>query len=176
MSNVVDIRFVGIEEMLRKFGDLARLGIGSTMQKALVLFTGDIVREQLRGRPGLIYQKGALARSFHASVKGDGENIVGRVGSSSVYARIHQYGGVIRPKKAKFLAFKIHTGTRIFSKSGERLKKGVRQYSPMIFTKQVTIPKRLRVLEAFKTQGVARVRNALNRLMEQVLFNKGTGI
>ncbi len=38
------------------------------------------------------------------------------VGTSKVYAAIHQFGGVIKPKKGKFLVFEIG-GKKIFAKS-----------------------------------------------------------
>ncbi len=46
----------------------------------------------------------------------------GRVGTPVVYGPIHEFGGVIRPKKAKFLSFQLN--------------------GKWIRTKQVTIPKR----------------------------------
>ena len=63
-----------------------------------------------------------LQRSVKSIVKWLGNKISGRVGSPLVYAAIHEYGGIIRPKNAKYLVFQID--------------------SKWIRTKKVTIPKR----------------------------------
>lgn len=47
---------------------------------------------------------GALARSIDYELVG---KYAARIGSNLVYARIHELGGVIRPKKAKALRFRV---------------------------------------------------------------------
>jgi len=63
-----------------------------------------------------------LQQSVKSMVTRSITGVSGRVGSPVVYAAIHEYGGIIRPKNAKFLMFQIN-GT-------------------WIRTKQVTMPKR----------------------------------
>jgi len=55
----------------------------------------------------LKYHTHRLQQSVKTSVNTTGNTVVGRVGSPVVYAAIHEYGGIIRPKKAKYLTFQI---------------------------------------------------------------------
>lgn len=71
-----------------------------------------------------------LQRSVKSDVKQNGTQVTGRVGSPVVYAAIHEFGGIIKPKKAKYLVFQIN-----------------RQW---IRTKQVTMPKREWLLKSFQ--------------------------
>lgn len=63
-----------------------------------------------------------LQKSVKSIVTWLGNKISGRVGSPVVYAAIHEYGGIIRPKNAKYLVFRIE--------------------GKWIRTKKVTMPKR----------------------------------
>jgi phage gpG-like protein len=49
---------------------------------------------------------GDLSRSIAVKIEDGG--MTGRIGTNKVYARIQEYGGVIVPKRAKFLAFKVN--------------------------------------------------------------------
>jgi phage gpG-like protein len=49
-----------------------------------------------------------LQRSVKSTVNRIGTTVTGRVGSPEAYAAIHEYGGIIRPKNAKFLVFQIN--------------------------------------------------------------------
>lgn len=57
-----------------------------------------------------------LQSSVKSDVRTNGKTVVGRVGSPVVYAAIHEFGGVIRPKNFKFLHFFIG-GKEVFAKS-----------------------------------------------------------
>jgi phage gpG-like protein len=70
----------------------------------------------------LNYRTHRLQQSVKSIVYPAYSFVRGRVGSPVVYAAIHEFGGVIRPKKAKFLSFQID--------------------GKWIRTKQVTMPKR----------------------------------
>jgi phage gpG-like protein len=79
-----------------------------------------------------------LQKSVKTSVERKGlfgGEIVGRVGSPVVYAAIHEYGGIIKPKKGKYLVFQIGDKT--------------------IFTKKVTMPKRPWLSESAKDKAEA---------------------
>ena len=67
-------------------------------------------RERLRGRPGLRQRHGqaGLAGSFGFEIVGmdlDSMQLVNY--STSRYARIHEHGGIIRPKRANFLTIPL---------------------------------------------------------------------
>lgn len=65
------------------------------------------------GRGGKTLQKtGELRSSIDYAVTQDGV----LVGSNKKYARIHQEGGTIRPKKGKYLKFKGRDGKDVFVK------------------------------------------------------------
>jgi phage gpG-like protein len=51
---------------------------------------------------------GLLRRSIHTTVKPEGSSVTGTIGSDVVYARIHEYGGTIVPRTAKWLQFKVN--------------------------------------------------------------------
>lgn len=51
--------------------------------------------------------KGQLKKSIASQIQGD--TVI--VGTNKEYARIHQFGGVIKPKKGKYLKFKNPDGT-----------------------------------------------------------------
>jgi len=65
------------------------------------------LRAQLEGGQTLS-DVGRLRRSF--SYKATPEGFI--VGSNVRYAAIHQYGGVIRPRRAKYLKFRLAGGSR----------------------------------------------------------------
>jgi len=62
--------------------------------------------DYLSGR-ALQRRTGRLRNSITTSVVIEGNRVVGRIGSNVVYARIHELGGVIRPKTAKALRFQV---------------------------------------------------------------------
>lgn len=68
---------------------------------------------QLRGRPGIIQRHGqaGLAGSFAYVVQGDTINTLqASVFSTSRYARVHEFGATIVPKRAKYLRFQLPDG------------------------------------------------------------------
>lgn len=81
------------------------------------------------GKP--LQDTGRLRSSFSYQPRPNGFTI----GTNFIGANVHQYGATIRPKRAKFLAFrgKIH---------GRR-----RRTTDLIFAKEVTIPRRQMVPE-----------------------------
>lgn len=56
----------------------------------------------------LNYGTHRLQRSVKSRVSSRGDKFIGVVGSPVVYAAIHEYGGVIRPKNSKYLTFQIN--------------------------------------------------------------------
>lgn len=101
------------------------------MERGMRLYSAHIQKTQMSGRPGLNVQTGNLRRSWHVKRL---PSMGVRLATSAIYARIHQYGGVIRARSKPFLVFHI-PGV------GWRRKKEVR------------IPKRLNVVEELHTVG-----------------------
>lgn len=56
--------------------------------------------------PGILRASGLLMRSISYRVGTDEV----RVGTGRIYARVHQFGAVITPKKAKYLRFRLSIG------------------------------------------------------------------
>lgn len=83
----------------------APLSFGRWAHWALARFKA----ERLTGRPGLYPRTGTLRRSFRYAVKGRHfwDTSV-EIKSTAKYAAIHEFGGEIRPKRAKMLARCIH--------------------------------------------------------------------
>jgi len=136
-TNIKDFN-KALENKNSRFGKASRRAIVQGMR----FFEGKIIAEQMTGRPGLKTQTGQLRNSWQ--VKTEEKGAVGfsvSLGTSVIYARIHQFGGVIKPKIKEFLVFKI---------AGK-----------LIMTKRVTIPKRLRILEDFEKSGKQIIRREL---------------
>jgi len=83
------------------------------LQRGGQRFVRTMVTQRLSGPTSansLSRRSGNLARSVGAEVRMVGPmtlRLVGFVRSTAPYARIHEYGGVIKPKKAKFLAIPL---------------------------------------------------------------------
>jgi phage gpG-like protein len=71
-----------------------------------------------RGRPGLNIQTGALVGSINVVPSKETRTYAEvETGPSVEYARIHEFGGVIVPKKAKALSWIGEGGKRIFARA-----------------------------------------------------------
>lgn len=75
---------------------------------------------QILKRTGLLFKSVTTPKAPHNIWKAEGSNLIW--GTDLIYAGIHNTGGIIRPKKAKVLAWTDNSGSH--------------------FAKQVTIPKR----------------------------------
>ena len=94
-----------------------------------------------------------LKNSLVTDVRGTGINIVGAVGSPKPYAKVHEQGWIIRPKKAG--------GWLVFQIDGKWIK-----------TKQVKIPKRPWLGPAFKSKRQAILRTFRDNTT--IAFQKNT--
>lgn len=84
------------------FSDLRiRRFVEGGLNRALLLVERAI-KENLTGRV-LKVQTGRLRSSIHHSVKVTARSARGVIGTNVVYARIHEYGGVITPKRVRYL-------------------------------------------------------------------------
>lgn len=103
-------------------------------------------RDRLKGRPGLIMRSGSAGMLGSRQFIVTGSDIFDMKlsmfwsGLAAKYVRIHEYGGTIKPKTAKFLRFTIGNQT--------------------IFAKQVKIPARLGWLstwDSFTRENMPRI-------------------
>ena len=67
------------------------------------------VQDNLTGKVLNVGTGGALRNSIKkdSTQENDGKTFLSRIGNNLIYARIHEYGGVIKAKKAKALRFQI---------------------------------------------------------------------
>lgn len=161
-------------------------------------FEGKFQNKRLRGRPGLKKRSGSLARSLDGRVVGDSLRDLGFFmqigGATAPYARIHEEGGTIRPKKGRFLtiplrAAMVRTGIArgtarsfantfvarsrrgallIFQKTGKSIK-------PLFaLVKSVTIPPRLKFVATWTKQRTFQIRK-LNDALGRVVARANRG-
>lgn len=72
------------------------------------IFLQKFIQPGRTGKPGVKMRTGALARSFNRSVIGTGlKDLVLFIFTDSKYARIHEKGGTITPKKSRYLAIPL---------------------------------------------------------------------
>jgi hypothetical protein len=93
---------------LRDYGAKFRRGAQSEMERFGQDWTRRLVSERLSGRPGVKRRTGNLARSFKSRTFDS--RLLGAIvldvqpeGPGSEYAHIQEFGGTIRPKRAKNL-------------------------------------------------------------------------
>ncbi|MBW1666717.1 MAG: phage virion morphogenesis protein [Deltaproteobacteria bacterium] len=97
------------KSMLNKMPGLVVPAVFKGMTKGLDLAVGTAKREYLSGpRPERLgVRTGHLRRSIRSQTVIRGDEVEGRIGTNVLYARIHEKGGVITPKRAKVLRFQI---------------------------------------------------------------------
>jgi phage gpG-like protein len=90
----------------------------------------------------LVKDKGGLGRSITTQSADGGYSAI--IGPNVIYAAIHEFGGIIKPKKAGgFLVFKpskFSNATR--QVRGEDTEYSKREAGDLVFAKKVTIPAR----------------------------------
>jgi phage gpG-like protein len=114
-----NIEFKGMRELLNKLENATRAAvITKSLKQSALSITGWIKERRLTGRPGLNVQTGRLRSSIAASeVQKSGNTYLERIGTNVIYARIHEYGGIIYPGAKGFLAWKDRaTNKWIFTK------------------------------------------------------------
>ena len=105
-------KFIKILSLLpgKIIGDAIEAGVKRGAEK---------VQERARANVGRKFTKhptGKLRESIRVEMEGAGRNAKAKVGSDLIYSRIHEYGGIIRPKNAKMLAWRGEDGKMIFAK------------------------------------------------------------
>ncbi len=143
----------------------------------------------------LSVRTGALRRSIRHEVVQTGRyayTLIGVIGQGVPYARIHEFGGTIEPKKAKHLAIPLQRGAKtafgpsaypgkltfIKSKAGNKLLaevtgRGTRRRIKPVFVlkKQVVVPARLGFRQTFQQEAQVTLVNIQQKL--QVIKMRG---
>lgn len=105
----LDVNYNGFDEFRNGMKNIAAGmpgGIYRSVVKACSLIEIRAKTHHLAGHT-LKARTHRLQHSVKSQVNRLGRKVVGRVGSPVVYAAIHEYGGIIRPKNAKYLVFRI---------------------------------------------------------------------
>lgn len=92
-------------------------GILKGMKLATLYAEGQAKKLGFAGRPYLNVGTGHLRRSIIGTVKQEGDEYIGSVGSDVIYANILHEGGTIRAKNVPYLKFKLPNGQWVSKKS-----------------------------------------------------------
>ncbi len=95
-----------VKAAMKRLGDNLPKAVEGSMRKSMLFLQRETVSKKLSGQV-LKRQTGRLASSITANVIKQGRGFLGILGSNVKYARIHEFGGTIVPKRAPFLVFKI---------------------------------------------------------------------
>lgn len=156
---VADIQIKGAERWSARITDLKQTKV--KLQNAVILSTNDLRTEVVRQISKTLHKTGNLGRSIITKFKDD--HLTGLVGTNIVYARIHEFGGFIRPKQAKNLTIPLNrkaeltTAREMFATNPKRMffanpkgnlilfmnmGKGVPPQAMYVLKKEVYIPPR----------------------------------
>jgi phage gpG-like protein len=105
----------GLTAILHGLGDGLSAALANAMSDATQSLRDYIVADKLSGGP-LKPRSGALRRSITAQVNARGNQTIGIVGTNVKYARIQEFGGVIRARRAANLTIPLAS---ILDSSGE---------------------------------------------------------
>lgn len=94
------------KKYIESFPDRTSKGLMSGVRKAM--FYSETQAKLSFGKTGQLKARtGHLRRSIKSEVIKKPSSLIGKIFSNIIYARIHELGGVIRPKKGKCLKFQI---------------------------------------------------------------------
>ena len=165
---------------VKNFNARARQGLYVGMEA----FKGTIQRDQMSGRKfadfGLKAPTGTLRRSWRVSKRQYGEyDFVVKLATDTKYARIHQYGGVIRhpggtpywmrPTGMTFTFCPLSKG-KLANGGYDKIASRVRLTKPH----NIRMPKRLYIMEEYRTTGVDIIMASIHRHVAG--FKGSTGI
>lgn len=147
---VFDLR--GEKELLKRIEALPqkireRVGQRALLKSALLVERQ--VKLHLTGGNPLHVRSGRLRSSITHRLERIGGDLAARVGTKLIYARIHEFGGIIRAKNHPFLVFPIR-GVQTVGVRGQQLKRPRHVIEQWVRVKQVTIPKRPYMVPALK--------------------------
>lgn len=161
------------------------------LEKILRRFEREFVSTRLSGRPGLQRRSGNLARSWVREVRGRRlKDLQARFATRVKYAPIHEFGGIIRPVRAKFLAIPLSDsrvkgtadsprdypdGFFLRSKGGNLLfgvSEGDRFVPLFVLKREVRIPARMGLLDLWEAKR-AGITDQLNDAVRRALSRSG---
>lgn len=145
MPEDIEFTVTGIKEVIAKLDAAKR---PQPIMKGMNNAAGNLVRwirnNRLTGpRPFFLgVRSGALRASitFAPTIK-SGDEYKTEIGTNIIYARIHEFGGIIKAKNAPYLVFQAGYGTKVFSKKGGLLKRP-QEMTRWVRVKEVTMPSR----------------------------------
>jgi phage gpG-like protein len=146
---------------VKNFNVRARQGLIVGMEE----FKGTIQRDQMSGRKfadfGLKAPTGNLRRSWRVSKRQYGEyDFVVKLATDTKYARIHQYGGVVRhPGGTPYYPTRFTDGKFIPLRKEMKGTSGVRLTKPH----NIKIPKRLHIIEEYRETGKDIIMASIHR-------------
>lgn len=176
----LQLDFSEIRNLFRK-GDTRFLReVKRAWQRAGMFFISDIVKNQMSGRVapnyGLNIVHGQLRRSWYPFTEIQSGDVVSKIQTDSPYARPHQYGSTImHPARQRILTFRrTRSGVR-FTKDKLVTSAGKRrnQFQKSVTTGayEIKIPKRLYIIERFKTEGLRLYVTELRQALQ--MYKKG---
>lgn len=180
-----------IQKAIKLYPDTIFQEIRKAFVTILARFERDHKLKYMRGRPGVFARTGTLRRSFMFKVFGKTlAELNGIYFSDSVYARIHEEGGLIRPTRSRYLAIPLDAvktpsgvprgsprdfpNTFIRRKGGSLLimqTQGERAVPLFALVSSVTIPPRLNLVEFWNSRQrdhVEIVRQAARTALERI--------
>lgn len=100
---------IGKEALIRKFRAMKEVAQGLTLARTVQAGSKPILnaaKSNIKAQ-GLIKTR-TLSRSIHEEVSMQGSSVAkAEIGTNLEYAAIHEFGGVVRPKTAKYLAVPV---------------------------------------------------------------------
>ncbi len=122
MGDAVSIQLINLDGFMGELAQLSDKVRGANIVTALqagALVIQNAAKEKVHAQLNTTGQAtGTLARSIHMEVADSSANSAEvDVGTDVVYAAIHEFGGVITPKKAKMLHWISPAGEDIFAHS-----------------------------------------------------------
>lgn len=102
---------VGKDALLRKFRSLSEVAQGMTLARTVQVGAMPIVNGAKQNiKDEELIRTRQLSRSIHAEISMRGPAVAeAEIGTDLEYGPIHEFGGTIRPKSAKYLAIPVGT-------------------------------------------------------------------
>ncbi len=164
---MLDIKLQGERELSIKLEGIERkfpFALRQIVDEAAYLVES-LVKENISGKI-LKVRTGQLRRSITTQLGGSIKKPWARVGTNIIYAAIHEFGGVITPKNAPYLWFKIETGRRVTGLSSKSKSSDV-----WIRTTKVVIPARPYFAPAFR-KALPKIKVVSKRVIDDLVGNK----
>lgn len=171
------VRLVGDKQVAERFAQIVgqqHSVAARALTQAATMVQGEAKRQVYAGRPRhLMGDTGALRSSITTQV--DQRTLRAVIGSPLVYAPVHEFGAVIRPKTKSYLVFFIPneraraTMSPVARRTASRRSGG--KLGVWVRTKKVTIPERPYLGPALQTKRSA-IEELFRRAIDKLLGGK----